>query len=77
MVPQCRDSVVVLCPMITYHAETPQPLRVCVRVRPVGQQAGVVAMDDVVNAMLGEQFLDELRGQVIGHACVSCGGRQE
>ena len=58
-------------PKKTHHAEAAQLLGVCVGVCAVGQQAGVVPVDDQVNLVLVEQLLQELRGQVIGHACIA------
>lgn len=33
--------------------------------------AGVIAMDDVIDAVLGQQLVQERGRQVIGHPCVS------
>ncbi len=54
-----------------HHQEAAQLLCVLVRVCAVRQQAGVIAVDDVVDPVLLEQALDELGGEVVRHACSS------
>jgi hypothetical protein len=50
-----------------YHFEAAQLLRVRVGVCAVWQQAGVIAVDYVVDLVLGEQLLNKLRRQVVRH----------
>ena len=49
------------------HLELAQALYLFIRVCAVGQQAGVIPMDDKVYAVLGEELFKKLWVEVVGH----------
>jgi hypothetical protein len=64
-----------------HHLEAAQALGVLVGVGAVRQEAGVVPMQHVINLVLGEQLMQELGSEVVGHTCravhmqyMQCGG---
>jgi hypothetical protein len=46
---------------LPYHLEASQLLGVCIGICAIRQQAGVVAVNDVVNLVLCKQLLNKLR----------------
>ena len=52
----------------SHHLEPPQLLGVGVGVGAIRHEAGVVAVDYVINAVPREELVQELGGEVVGHA---------
>ena len=52
-----------------HHFEAPEALGVLVGVGAVGQEAGVVAVQHIIDAVLGEELVQELGGEVVRHVC--------
>lgn len=55
---------------LPHHLEPAQLLGVLVGVGAVWQQAGVISVQHIVDLVLGEQIVEEVGGEVIGHLCV-------
>ena len=52
-----------------YHAETAHLLGMLVGVCAIRQVAWVIAMNDVIYSVLGEECFQKIRGQVVRHSC--------